>query len=187
LAAGSRIQSHKRLDGAAGRDNSGGTNSGAGQYFIDAASSLSADMMKLNTINSPASETIERELQNDEIIVTGNPLQEDDNTIPEIIVIAANKGGNGGNGGSGEHTKNARPSTLGKHQKGQTRKGKDAGGEKADKNGSRRPQRIRPDGWRGPWPPLRAFPFVIIPKFMLDRCNFPGLPDPSGQCGPPIA
>lgn len=31
-----------------------------------------------------------------------------------------------------EHTKNKRPSTKGKHQQGQTRKKKDAGGEKGD-------------------------------------------------------
>ncbi len=32
-----------------------------------------------------------------------------------------------------EHKKNARPSSRGKHEKGQTRKQRDAGGEKGDK------------------------------------------------------
>lgn len=54
-----------------------------------------------------------------------------------------------------EHTKNARPSSKGKHEKGNTRKKQDAGGEKGDKN---RPQlpRQRPDKWKGPWPPKPA-------------------------------
>ena len=38
-----------------------------------------------------------------------------------------------------EHTKNARPSTTNKHEKGQSRKQKDKGGEKGDKN--RRPRK----------------------------------------------
>ncbi|CAF0928818.1 unnamed protein product [Adineta steineri] len=49
------------------------------------------------------------------------------------------RGGSKGRGGSGgkEHTKNARPSTQQKHEKGQTRKGSDKkGGEKGD---ARRP------------------------------------------------
>jgi hypothetical protein len=41
-----------------------------------------------------------------------------------------------------EHTKNARPSTKGKHQAGQTRKQMDYGGEKGDAN--RRPPQQRP-------------------------------------------
>ncbi|WP_338847459.1 RHS repeat-associated core domain-containing protein [Massilia sp. W12] len=51
----------------------------------------------------------------------------------------------------GEHTKNARKSTLQKHQQGQTRKQKDAGGEKGDK--SRSNPRKPPSNHKGPWPP----------------------------------
>ncbi|MCW5832022.1 MAG: hypothetical protein KIS78_06165 [Labilithrix sp.] len=50
-----------------------------------------------------------------------------------------------------EHTKNKRPSTKGKHQKGKSRKQRDCGGESGDDG--RRPNRRRPDGWKGPWPP----------------------------------
>ena len=52
---------------------------------------------------------------------------------------------------SAEHTKNKRPSTKGKHQKGQTRKNTDYGGEKADK--IRRPPLKPPPDHKGPWPP----------------------------------
>ncbi|WP_199141941.1 RHS repeat domain-containing protein, partial [Pedobacter sp. ASV12] len=48
-----------------------------------------------------------------------------------------------------EHTKGARPSTKGKHQKGQARKAADRGGEKGEKMAPRK----RPGGWKGPWPP----------------------------------
>ena len=48
-----------------------------------------------------------------------------------------------------EHTKGARPSTKPKHQKGKARKAADRGGEKGEKM----PPRIRPGGWKGPWPP----------------------------------
>ncbi len=48
-----------------------------------------------------------------------------------------------------EHTKGARPSTKGKHEKGQARKNLDKGGEKGEKN----PPRRRPPDWKGPWPP----------------------------------
>ena len=53
-----------------------------------------------------------------------------------------------------EHTKNARPSTKGKHQKGEARKAKDRGGEKGDKK--RAPPRKRPPNHKGPWPPKKA-------------------------------
>jgi len=49
-----------------------------------------------------------------------------------------------------EHTKNARPSTEGKHQYGTKRKLQDKGGEKADEN--RRYNRKRPLKYRGKWP-----------------------------------
>lgn len=52
---------------------------------------------------------------------------------------------------SEEHTKNARPSTKGKHEKGNSRRKQDAGNEKGDKN--RRPPSKRPPGTKGPWPP----------------------------------
>ena len=50
-----------------------------------------------------------------------------------------------------EHTKNARPSTKGRHQKGQDRLRKNAGNEKGD--ASRGPTRKPPPGHKGPWPP----------------------------------
>jgi RHS repeat-associated protein len=50
-----------------------------------------------------------------------------------------------------EHTKNARPSSKGKHEKGNARRDKDADGEKGDD--SRRPPNKRPPGQKGPWPP----------------------------------
>ena len=50
-----------------------------------------------------------------------------------------------------EHTKGARPSTKGKHEKGQTRKIIDRGGEKGDER--RDVPRKRPSKWKGPWPP----------------------------------
>lgn len=49
------------------------------------------------------------------------------------------------------HTKNARPSTKTKHQKGQARKAQDRGREKADDR--RRLPNKRPKNWDGPWPP----------------------------------
>ena len=50
-----------------------------------------------------------------------------------------------------EHVKGKRNSTKGKHQEGQTRKLRDRGGEKGDIK--RDPPRLRPPGWKGPWPP----------------------------------
>ncbi len=53
--------------------------------------------------------------------------------------------------GGGEHKKGARQSTKGKHEKGQTRKRRDYGGEKGDDY--RDEPRRRPTGYKGPWPP----------------------------------
>jgi len=50
-----------------------------------------------------------------------------------------------------EHTKGARPSTKGKHEKGNARRTSDRGGEKGDSN--RRPPSKKPNNWKGPWPP----------------------------------
>lgn len=50
-----------------------------------------------------------------------------------------------------EHTKNARPSSKGKHEKGNSRRQQDAGGEKGDSN--RRLPNKRPPGTKGPYPP----------------------------------
>jgi uncharacterized protein RhaS with RHS repeats len=52
-----------------------------------------------------------------------------------------------------EHTKNKRPSTKEQHEKGQSRKIRDQGGEKGDL--CRRPPKNRPPGYppKGPWPP----------------------------------
>ncbi len=53
-----------------------------------------------------------------------------------------------------EHTKNARKSTLGKHQKGQANKQIARGGERGDRN--RSVPRKRPPGHKGPWPPKNS-------------------------------
>jgi RHS repeat-associated protein len=50
-----------------------------------------------------------------------------------------------------EHTKGKRKSTKEDHEAGDARRGRDRGGEKGDAR--RRPPRIRPDKWKGPWPP----------------------------------
>jgi RHS repeat-associated protein len=54
-----------------------------------------------------------------------------------------------------EHKSNARPSTVQKHQTGQARKKRDAGGEKGDKQRQRKGMypKKRPKGHKGPWPP----------------------------------
>jgi RHS repeat-associated protein len=56
---------------------------------------------------------------------------------------------------SSEHTSNARPSTKPKHQKGQTRKGKARGPSTHPIS----PPRVRPPGWKGPWPPAPGTPW----------------------------
>jgi RHS repeat-associated protein len=48
-----------------------------------------------------------------------------------------------------EHTSNARPSTQGKHEKGQARKQQDREGSKGQKKWPRKP----PANWKGPYPP----------------------------------
>lgn len=53
-----------------------------------------------------------------------------------------------------EHTKKARPSTKGKHEKGQAAKARSRAGEKGDSQ--RDLPRKRPDDWKGPWPPKKA-------------------------------
>jgi RHS repeat-associated protein len=105
--------------------------------------------------------------------ITVTAQDEDDCVDTACIIVIAD-----------EHTKNARPSTQGKHEKGKARKGIDRGGEKGDER--RRPPRVRPPGWRGPWPPLRMLPPLIIPNFMLDPC-WPGNPARPTSCGPAIA
>jgi hypothetical protein len=53
-----------------------------------------------------------------------------------------------------EHTKNKRPSARPKHEEGQSRKKRDRGGEKGDKN--RRWPRNPPPNWPGgPYPPTK--------------------------------
>jgi hypothetical protein len=52
--------------------------------------------------------------------------------------------------GAAEHKKNPRPSDLPKHEKGDTRRKRDRGGEKADE--LRRPKRRPPPGHKGPYP-----------------------------------
>lgn len=58
-----------------------------------------------------------------------------------------------------EHTKNARPSTKGKHQKGRARNKRDYGNEKGDED--RRGPRKRPPNHKEPWPPKSVFPFGL--------------------------
>ena len=55
-----------------------------------------------------------------------------------------------------EHTKNARPSSKGKHEQGNARRMQDAGNEKGDKN--RRPPKQRPPNYKGPWPAPKQDP-----------------------------
>jgi RHS repeat-associated protein len=55
------------------------------------------------------------------------------------------------NGLESEHTKGARCSTKGKHQKGRARNAMDKGGEKGDAR--RFNVGSRPKNWKGPWPP----------------------------------
>ncbi len=81
-------------------------------------------------------------------------------------VVAANdkKPIDPGETGSAEHTKGARPSTEVKHQEGRGRVRQDRGREKADqwKGGPRRVPRVRPKGWKGPWPPNRFVPLPLL-------------------------
>ena len=55
-----------------------------------------------------------------------------------------------------EHKKNTEPSNKPKHEKGQKRQEQDRGGEKADPD--RAPNRKRPKGHKGPWPPKKSAP-----------------------------
>jgi len=62
------------------------------------------------------------------------------------------------------HRKGKRPSTKGKHEAGDARRGKDRGGEKGD--AKRRPPRKKPKGFKGKWPPLRLWPPMLpVPDF----------------------
>jgi RHS repeat-associated protein len=67
-------------------------------------------------------------------------------TSPQGSTVSESRGKD-----SGEHTKNARPSTKGKHEAGRARQRQDRGGERGDE--SRRPPRKPPPNHRGPWPP----------------------------------
>ncbi len=76
-----------------------------------------------------------------------------------------------------------RPSTKGKHEEGDSRRGRDQGGEKADwPDGPRRPPRNPPPGWKGPWPPKppkppnssgggRSGSGGLLPPPTSDRCE----------------
>lgn len=68
-----------------------------------------------------------------------------------------------------EHTNNARPSTLEKHEKGQSRKQADRGGEKGDQN--RRPNNKRPPNHKGPWPPKSIGIIPVLLACDIDPCN----------------
>ena len=73
-----------------------------------------------------------------------------------------------------EHETNKTESNRNKHEEGQARKERDRGGEKGDKN--RSPPRVRPENWKGPWPPrIPGLPILICPlcPYVVD------LPPPS--------
>jgi RHS repeat-associated protein len=95
-------------------------------------------------------------------------------SLPNNIVLIATN--------DSEHTKNARPSTLEKHEKGQNRKSIDRGGEKGDK--SRRFPRNPPDNWKGgPWPPVKRIdPFMFVPDYLMRPCAFPVGAEQQIQC-----
>ena len=57
------------------------------------------------------------------------------------------------------HRKNPTPSNRPRHERGERRKGMDRGREKGDFK--RWFPRIRPKGWKGPWPP--GLPFYFVP------------------------
>jgi RHS repeat-associated protein len=81
-----------------------------------------------------------------------------------------------GQRGTGGHDSGARPSTEEKHEQGDARRKEDRGGEKADKP-SRRPPRVRPNDWKGPWPPPK--------QQNRDQHKFEGQPvDPCLVAGP---
>ncbi|WP_236966424.1 RHS repeat-associated core domain-containing protein [Hydrogenophaga sp. SL48] len=71
-----------------------------------------------------------------------------------------------------EHTKNARPSTQQKHQEAESRRARDAGGEKGDKN--RRPPSKKPPGYKGPWPIRGIVPLVCPLCEVLEPQPLPG-------------
>lgn len=58
-----------------------------------------------------------------------------------------------GSSGGAEHTSGARPSKEQDHEKGKARKKRDRGGEDGDER--RDYPRRKPDGWKGPWPPVK--------------------------------
>lgn len=80
--------------------------------------------------------------------------------------------------------KKRRPSTKNKHELGDARRGADRGNEKGDDR--RRPPRKRPPNWKGPWPPIRLFPPLFFPDWLLDPC-ITGAPLPECYNRPLIA
>ncbi len=79
-----------------------------------------------------------------------------------------------------EHTKGKRTSTRAKHEKGQGRRIKDRGKEKADER--RRKHRKRPPGHRGPWPPLpKLTSRVLLPQPSMPELTVPEPPPPSKE------
>jgi RHS repeat-associated protein len=89
-----------------------------------------------------------------------------------------------------EHTKNARPSTKGKHQKGRGRKKKDKGGEKGDKRRQANGMwgKFPPPGWKGGWPPKPGpgggLPLIfLIPNNSQDNSSVTTTQGPATPCG----
>ena len=73
-----------------------------------------------------------------------------------------------------EHSTNKTESNRNRHEKGQSRKDRDRGGEKGDKN--RSDSRKKPDGRKGPWP--RRMP--SLPALICPLCPYVDpLPPPS--------
>lgn len=102
----------------------------------------------------------------DDIVVTGTrdeDLEEDDATginspgpiaLDGRLFLAA------------EHTKNKRPSTKNKHQKAEATRKKATDNTQTSRK--HRPNRKRPKGWTGKWPPKGLW---FVPDWLLDRCN----------------
>lgn len=89
-----------------------------------------------------------------------------------------------------EHTKNARPSTKGKHQKGRGRKKKDKGGEKGDKRRQANGMwgKFPPPGWQGGWPPKPGpgggLPLIfLLPNSDDDKSSVTTTQGPATPCG----
>ncbi len=95
-----------------------------------------------------------------------------------------------------EHNSNTNPANVPKHEKGKANKKKSRGGEKADPG--RRPNTIKPQNHKGPWPPKDSpkpktpmpnkgpkiktpGPIFINPCMFAPGIYYPGVPSPGDQ------